>query len=239
MMYNIMRDKFSEIIEKRGLGLEEVSIAARTLTPEEAIGNPEDRDYPLHKGKERLMEAEFRGSKGQAFTDMFGNFKGSLAQIIEMDLSNNFRRAILVATINAVMRHLGLVERTVHCKDKGPVICSQELVSYIKKEFGNPKVAMVGLQPRMVEALGREFDIRVTDLDEENIGKQKFGVMIDPPEQTEANLKWCDIALVTGTTLVNDTIGEFKTFKPIIFFGVTIAGPARILGLTNFCPCGI
>ena len=237
-MYDIIRKKFSEIIEEKGLGAEEVSVRARTLTPEEAIGNPEDQDYPIQKGKERVMEAEFKGSRGHAFTDMFGNFKGSLSQIIEMELTNNFRRAIFVSTINAVMRHLGMVERTVHCKDKGPNVCAQELVSYIKKEFGKPKVALVGLQPRMLEALSREFEVRATDLDRENIGQKKFGIVIDPPEQTEANLSWCDIALVTGTTLVNDTIGAFKTGKPVIFFGVSIAGPARLLGLTHFCPCG-
>ncbi|SPD71887.1 conserved hypothetical protein [uncultured Desulfobacterium sp.] len=238
-MYDILRKKFSEIIEGRALGLEEVNITARTLTPEEAIGNPEDSDYPIQKGRERLMEADFKGSKGQAFTDMFGNFKGSLSDIIEMELANNFRRAVFVSSINAVMRHLGLVEKTIHCKDTAPITCAQKLINHIKREFGNPMVAMVGLQPRMVEALGKEFELRVTDLDEENIGKQKFGVMIDPPEQTGANIKWCDIALITGSTLVNDTIGEFKTDKPCIFFGVTIAGPARLLGLANFCPCGI
>lgn len=94
---------------------------------------------------------------------------------------------------------------------------------------------MVGLQPGMLELLSAEFKIRVTDLDEENIGKQKFGVMIDSPKQTEENLNWCDIALVTGTTLVNDTFESFKTRKPVTFFGVTIAGPARLLGLTHFC----
>ena len=169
-MSDILKNKFSQIIEEKGLGAEEVIVRARTLTPEEAIGNPEDQDYPIQKGKERLMEAEFRGSRGHAFTDMFGHFKGSLSQVLEMELSNNFRRAIFVSTINAVMRHLGMVERTVHCKDTGPNVCAHELVSFIKKEFGRPKVALVGLQPRMLEALSKEFEVRATDLDRENIG---------------------------------------------------------------------
>lgn len=235
-MYDIIKKKFSDIVNERDLGSEEVRVVAKTLTPEEAIGNPEDNDYPLQKGKERLMQAEFKGSLGQAFTDMFGNYEGRLSQIIEMDLSNNFRRAIFISTVNSVMRHLGMVDRTVHCKDKGPGLCSQELVSYIQKEFNKPRVALVGLQPRMLETVSGEFEVRATDLDKENIGKQKFGVMIDSPEQTEENLNWCDIALVTGTTLVNDTANAFRIEKPIIFFGVTIAGPAHLLGLTHFCP---
>jgi len=47
-----------------------IGLVAAALSPEEAIGNPEDRDYPLIVGKERLMQAEFRGALGQAFTDM-------------------------------------------------------------------------------------------------------------------------------------------------------------------------
>lgn len=117
-----------------------MSVVARTLTPEEAIGNPEHGDYPLQKGKERLMQAAFRGAFGQAFTDMFGNYEDRLSRIVEMDLTNNFRRAIFVSTVNAVMRHLGMIERSVHCKGKGPKDCSQELVTYIRQEFYNPKI---------------------------------------------------------------------------------------------------
>jgi uncharacterized protein (DUF4213/DUF364 family) len=90
----------------------------------------------------------------------------------------------------------------------------------------------------MLEALSGQFEVRATDLDPENIGKKKFGVIIDSPEKTEENLNWCDVAIVTGTTLVNDTIGVFMKQKPVIFFGVSIAGPARLLGLSHFCPYG-
>ncbi len=183
-----------------------------------------------------MMLAEFKGSYGQSFTDMFGGYEGPISRIMDVPLDNNFSRSIFIATINAVMRHLQMIDKTMHCKDKGPKTCSKELVSYIKKEYDAPRIAMVGLQPRMLEALSKEFQVRVTDLDEENIGRKKFGITIDSPEQTEANLTWCDVALVTGTTLVNDTIDAFKIEKPTIFFGVSIAGPAHFLGLTHFCP---
>ena len=129
-----------------------------------------------------------------------------------------------------------MIDKSVHCKDKGPINCSKELSNYIKEEYGKPKIALVGLQPRMLEALSREFQVSVMDLDENNIGQKKYGIMIGPPQKTEVNLSWCDVALVTGTTLVNDTIGEFKTKKPVIFYGVTISGAARLLGLEHFCP---
>ncbi len=237
-MHDIIREKFIRLIKEHGLEGEEVTVKAAALSPEQAIGNPEDKDYPLVKGDERLMQAEFRGSKGHAFTDRYGNFSGRLADIAEMDLNNNFRRAIFISSLNAVMNHLGLAERTVHCKDKQPRECATELASYIKENYGQPKIAMVGFQPRMVEALAPHFELRVTDMDKVNIGQEKFGVKIDDPARTKENLEWCDIALVTGTTIVNDTIDQFLIAKPVIFYGATIAGAAELQGLNRFCPFG-
>ena len=235
-MFKALKKKFKEIVKEKKLRSEDVRVVGRTITPKEAIGNPGDQDYPILKGKERMMQAEFKGSLGQTFTDMSGNFEGKLSRIMGLSLTNNFRRAVYISTVNAVVRHLGMVDRSIHCRDYGPVKCSQDLVAHIKKEFGKPKTALVGLQPRMLESLASKFDVRVTDLDEDNIGEQKYGIRIGPPQRTEANLNWCDIALVTGTTFVNDTISEFKSEKPVIFYGSTITGPARLLGLTHFCP---
>ena len=237
-MHDTIRQKFIRLIKEHGLEGEEVIVKAKALSAEQAIGNPEDKDYPLVKGQERLMQAEFRGAKGQAFTDRYGNFSGRLADITAMDLNNNFRRAVFIASLNAVTRYLGLASQTVHCKDEQPKECAAELVSYIEKNYGQPRIAMVGFQPRMVEALSRRFKLSVTDLDKANIGQEKFGVKIDDPTRTQDNLEWGDIALVTGTTIVNDTIDQFLIAKPVIFYGVTIAGAAKLQGLERFCPFG-
>ncbi len=235
-IYKTIKKRFSEIINGKGLASEVVRVRAKTLTPKEAIGNAEDNDYPLQKGREFLVQADFKGSVGQAFTDMAGNYEGSLHQIVGMNLTNNLRRAVFISTLNAVMRHFGMVDGTRHCKDKGPIDCSRELVNYLKENFGKPKIALVGLQPRMLEALSSQFKVKVTDLDENNIGKKKYGITIDPPQRTEVNLNWCDVAVVTGTTLVNGTIVEFVSKQHVIFYGVSIAGSANLLGLTHFCP---
>ena len=237
-MHETVRKEFLKLINDNGLGGEEVTVRAAALSPEQAIGNPEDKDYPIVKGMERMMQAEFRGSRGQAFTDRYGNFSGRLADIAAMELKNNFRRAIFIASLNAVMRQLGLTDQTVHCKDNQPRECSQELAKHIEKEYGKPRIAMAGFQPRMVEALAQKFELRVTDMDRDNIGREKFGVRIDDPQRTEENLDWCDIAVVTGTTIVNDTIGQFRINKPVVFYGVTIAGAAKLAGLNRFCPFG-
>jgi len=237
-LYDIIKKEFVKLINENGLQGEKVIIRATPLSPQQAIGNPEDRDYPLVIGVERLMQAEFRGSLGQAFTDMYGDFNGRLSDIVAMDLRNNFRRAIFISSLNAVMRHLGLITKTIHCKNNQPRECSHELVGYIERNYGHPRVAMVGFQPRMVEALSERFELRVTDMDRDNIGKEKFGVKIYDPGQTERHLNWCDIALVTGTTVVNDTIDQFSISKPAIFYGITISGVAKLLGLNHFCYFG-
>jgi hypothetical protein len=233
--YDIIKEKFTGIIKDNDLESEPVDIKAAPLSTEEAIGNPEDKDYPLVIGLERLMQAEFKGFLGQAFTDMYGNYNGRLADILSMELTNNFRRAIFISSLNAVMKYLGLVNKTIHCRDNEPRECSCELVDYIEKNYGNPKIAFVGFQPRMIEALSGKFELKVTDMDRSNIGAKKFNIVVQSPEQTGKHLKWCDIALVTGTTVVNDTIDQFMIDKPVIFYGITISGVAELLDLSHFC----
>jgi len=236
--YNILKREFIKAIKENGLELEEVVIKAAPLSPDEAIGKPEEQDYPLVIGRERLMQAEFRGCLGQAFTDMYGNFGGRLCDIVAMNLSNNFRRAIFISSLNAVMRYLGLITKSIHCKNNEPRECSYELARYIESNYGHPRVAFVGYQPRMVEALSNSFEIRVTDMDQDNIGTEKSGVTIYGPEKTEEHLDWCDIAVVTGSIVVNETIAQVRTSKPVIFYGITISGAAKLLGLNHFCHFG-
>lgn len=236
--YNILKREFIKAIKENGLELEEVVIKAAPLSPDEAIGKPEEQDYPLVIGRERLMQAEFRGCLGQAFTDMYGNFGGRLCDIVAMNLSNNFRRAIFISSLNAVMRYLGLITKSIHCKNNEPRECSYELARYIESNYGHPRVAFVGYQPRMVEALSNSFEIRVTDMDQDNIGTEKSRVTIHGPEKTEEHLDWCDIAVVTGSIVVNETIAQVRTSKPVIFYGITISGAAKLLGLNHFCHFG-
>jgi uncharacterized protein (DUF4213/DUF364 family) len=237
-IYEKLRKYFRDLVSKNHLEGQEIIVRAKPLTPEEAIGNPEDKDYPLITGRERMMQAEFRNTFGQAYTDMYGNYSGKLSDIVDMELKNNFRRAIFISSLNAVMRYLGLTDKTIHCKDEEPKECAARLAEYIAEKYGRPKIAMVGFQPRMVESLVKGFEIKVTDMDYVNIDKQKFGITVQSPQKTKENLDWCDIAVVTGSSIVNNTIGDFLTDKPVIFYGVTISGAARMLGLQDYCYCG-
>jgi len=237
-MYTEIKEKFLKIVEQHNLSDETVLIRAKTLTPEEAIGDPEGDDFPILKGHERLMQAEFRGCFGQAFTDMYGNFDGTLQDVINMKLENNFKRAVFIASLNAVMRSLGMIEGTVHCKDSGPEECGRELVEFLK-QYGGSKIALIGFQPVHARYCSKGHELTILDLDKENIGNEKFGVIVqDGSQNLEDVLQWCDLALITGTTVVNGTIGPILEMaqQKVVFYGISIAGVAQLFGLNRFCP---
>ena len=234
-VFTALRKRLFDVCTNHNLLSESVRVKARVLSSEEAIGNPETDDFPLQKGKERLMQAEFGTGTGQAFTDRYGDFWGKLRDVIEMPLENNFRRAVFVAALNAVLRHLKEIRGTIHCRDKEPAHCAAELVHFIKDRYGQLKITQVGFQPRMVEHLAATFEYRILDLDPDNIGTRKFDALIEGPEATAEAVAWADLLLVTGTTLVNGTINDFLGHKPVLFYGTTIAGAAHLMNWDRFC----
>lgn len=233
------RKELNEIVNKMHWEEEKVNIvSARTLTPNEAIGSPEREDYPILKGKEFMVEAVFRGYKGQAFTDQPGNYNGTLQEIIGLPLSNNQERAIFISTANAVLRALKKIDKTIHCKDQEPGLCARHLVQYVKDRFGNPRIAFIGLQPGMVSELCKYYNLRVVDLDPENIGKRFDHVVVEDVNHTQEIINWSDIILATGSTAVNNTLKNYITEKPVIFYGVTISSIAYLNDLDHYCHCG-
>ncbi|MGS0765487.1 Rossmann-like domain-containing protein [Syntrophomonas curvata] len=236
--YSELVKRFKAIAEAHNLLEEEIVITGRALSVEEAIGSPERRDYPIVKGKEKLMQAEFRGVKGQAFTDMAGNFRGTLQEVLNNPLESNFDRAVLIATMNAIGRYLGLIEKTIHCHDEQPEQCAEELVAFIQKEYGTPRIALIGYQPAMFDRLAKAFPLRAVDLDPDNIGKTKSGVRIEAYEATKEVLEWADIIVATGSTVVNSTITDYCNQKPALFFGTTAAATCHLMGLQRFCARG-
>ncbi len=215
-----------------------VVVKAKPLKPEEAIGRPGVDDFPIIKGRERMMEAEVRGFRGQAFTDMFGDFDGAFSDVMNLTLSDNFERSVFISTVNAVSNIVFGPIGTVHCKDKEPFFCAQRLKGFVQNQ-GYKRVSLFGFQPRFTEVLSGVVELRVVDLDEDNIGKEKFGVVIEGPEATEDLLKWGEFIFVTGTCFTNNTFDPFlKTLKEkrVVFYGVTCSGICKIFSLERFCP---
>lgn len=235
-VYSQLKESLAEQIEKHKLYDKNISIMCKNLSAEEAIGNPEDRDYPIIRGREKMIEAEFMGASGQVFTDEYGDATYTVDELLKIPLDSNRNRADFIAGLNAIYRYLNLCDKTVHCRDLEPRQCGEELLKVIKPGI---KVLLIGLQPRLLEFLAARQPVRVIDLDCENIGTKKFGVQIEPENKTEDGIEWCDLIFATGSTIVNGTITTFlDRKKPVLFFGVTISGPAQILNLETYCALG-
>ncbi|BBO81892.1 membrane protein [Desulfosarcina ovata subsp. sediminis] len=244
-MFNQLKSSFIEIAHESGLMETEVNITARQLTPREAIGETERKDFPLLQGKESLMQAEFKGAIGQAFTDIPMNFKGKIKDIVEIKLSNNGERALFISALNAVMRHLEKADKTIHCKNKEPEMCAKEMAKSVINKYGiKSNIGIIGFQPAIIDNFSKIVSpgkVKVTDLDKDNIGKKKYGISIwDGKTMEEEIFKTSDVLLATGSTIVNNSLEKLTIYaekhnKPIYFYGTTIAGPAIILNLKRLC----
>ncbi|MDY6854208.1 MAG: DUF364 domain-containing protein [Thermodesulfobacteriota bacterium] len=244
-MYEKLKKRLTDLAEENGLLESEINITAKILTPKEAIGETERKDFPLLKGKEFLIQADFRNTLGQAFTDAPCNFNGQIKEILDLELKNNSERALFVASLNAVMRHFGGAENTIHCKDKGPELCAHEIVNAIITKHGaDIRICIVGFQPAIIDNLVKNLTVEnvdAVDLDQDNIHKKKYGVCIqDGKDMTKALFKTCDVILATGSTAVNDTMAELISLadeyhKALYFYGTTVAGTAKILNLQRLC----
>lgn len=238
LTYERLKEVLIQLIEEAGLSERSVRISARTLTPVEAIGDPERRDFPLVKGREVMLEATLDQAIGQAFTDMPAEYSGPLKEVSRLSLSDNAERGIFIATLNAVFRLMGWIDRTIHCKNEEPEECAKNLPEYIKSCQSDPKIAFIGFQPAMVDNLSRSFPIRVTDIDPDNVGQEKYGLIIESVDKTPEIIDWSNIVLATGSTLVNNTYRSLLRNKPIIFYGVTVTAIAYITGCGHYCFCG-
>ncbi len=239
--------KFKNIAENHGLLNKEIAIKMRPLKPEEAIGKPLRDDFPLLKGKEVLIEAKFLDAKGQAFTDEPSNFEGYIKDVVNLKLDTNRNRAIVVATINAVLRHLEMVMNTVHCRNQEPTECGSEMAERFFKRWGEDMtVGLVGLQPAIATALIRQFGpnkVQIADLDEDNMGKNFEGVeVLDGRKYSSEVVANNFLALITGSSVVNGTIDELVEVsrmdnknRIVIFYGTTIAGVAYLENLNRLC----
>lgn len=242
-LFDILKEGFEKIINDNALNKEEIIIKAKVLTPKEAIGETKRKDYPILVGKELMLEADFKGKKGQAFTDSPADFKGTLEEILALDLNeDSYARGIFIATLNAVMAYLSLADRTIHCKNDEPEKCAKEFIPYLKENYQKKqeqtlKIAQIGFQPAILSEISQHFEVRILDLNPDNIGKEKSGVIVeDGLTAYESAVKWADIILCTGSTLCNGSLVNFLNLdKEVIFYGTTLAGAAALLGLKRAC----
>jgi len=222
-------------------------IAVRPLSPDEAIGKEACEEFVIKKGKERVIEAEFGDHRGQAFTDIPTDFEGTFGDVFALDLNETPNRAVLVAAMNAVLGSLDMAHGTIHCRDEDPTRCGTEIAQAVEGRFGRTRIGLIGLQPAILKALTERFgadNVRVLDLNPDNIGATKCGVTVwDGVADLSRLVLWCGVGLATGSSVVNGSIDEIRrrfdeAGKPLVFFGNTISGTAALVGLDRLCPFG-
>lgn len=238
--YSELRSRFMKLLTEEGILGQQVVINTKSLTPEEAIGITKLKDFPIITGKDVMVQAECMGSLGQAFTDAPSAYRGTLEEICSLDLAKDpYSRGLFIAALNAVMKHLGRVECTVHCRNNGPESCALDAARYIAEHYGRPGIALIGYQPAMLEQLAKEYDVRAVDLSPANIGQERFGVLIEDgriPGASQSLCRLADLVLCTGSTICNGSIVDFLPFKDkILFYGTTLSGAASLMGLPRLC----
>lgn len=241
------RDRMLEVCREEGIDLN-TPVRVRRLSPDEAIGTKVDEGFVLCRGREVIIEATVDSARGQAFTDEPSSWSGTLEGLFAMPLDVVRNRAVVVATLNALAAKLGLANHTIHCHQDDPVRCGRELVRELVRRFPDVrKVLLVGLQPGILEALVERFkagNMRVVDLDVENIGKVRKGVRVgNGAADITDDVGWCELMLVTGSSVVNGTLDRLLSMsqdaaRPLVFFGNTIAAIAAVADLERICPFG-
>lgn len=237
-LFTLLQKDFQDLLTTHQLNDETITITSKSLTPEEAIGITKRKDFPILTGSEVMIQAKFRNSSGQAFTDSPTCFQGSLKEISQMSIiDNSYNRSIFIATYNALKNDLGFSTDVIHCKNNGPELCSKQLNEFIASHYQNPKILLVGYQPAMIEQLSHSFSLRVLDLNPANIGEKRYGVTIEDGIDTmDDAIEWADVVLCTGSTLCNGSIVSYLNLdKDVFFFGTTISGAANSLNIRRLC----
>ncbi|MDD3678278.1 MAG: DUF364 domain-containing protein [Dehalococcoidales bacterium] len=243
----VVRSKLVELVKENKAEGQPVVVTVGALSPLQAIGNTERQDYAILEGSEVMIQAQFGGGYGQAFTDSPKEFEGSIEDVLSFDLDTNSNRAIMVATLNAIASHLGIASGVIHCRDEEPAKCGDIIVEEVKKKYGDVKIGMIGLQPAILESLAKGFgadNVRCTDMNPKNIGQNKAGVIIwDGKTQTQEMISWCDIIFATGSTIANGSFDDInqrvkEAGKKLVLFGITGASVCAITGIDRICPYG-
>lgn len=231
------------LIKNEKLNLLEININSRALKNEEAIGNPNRKDFPLLRGKEVLLQAEVDGSLGQAFTSDPIVYSGSINNLLDLSDERPGNYALMVAALNALYSKLGIVKQTIHCINNEPEECAKKISQYILEKHGICNIGIIGYQPAILENCALIFEahrINISDLNSNNIGEVRYGVTVmDGMSDTKKLIDFADVLLITGSILSNGTykniLNEIDN-RPYYFFGTTCAALSNINNIDRLCP---
>ena len=230
---------------------------AERLTPEDRalevrVGFPRAEETgrqprgasPLKDGTEYQLTAFVGGKVGQAYVEEPCRYRGRVGDVLSSDLGSQGNRAIFVATLNALLARSIPELGTVHCRGHEPEGCGQEIARRAEAT-GARIVGLVGYQGEILGELVALFGaqrVRCLDLDEGRVGNFHHGVAVGfgSREQMRELVHECDLVIVTGTSMINGTLTEIQAAceasrTRLVFYGISVAGAARLMGLEHWC----
>ena len=97
----------------------------------------------------------------------------------------------------------------------------------------------MGFQPSLLEMLSKsKYEVRVMDLNPNNIGQVKFGICVEDGNVMKEEIRdsYAELILCTGSTLCNGSIVDYLNLDTeVLFFGTSASGAAALLGLKRVC----
>lgn len=211
------------------------------------------RDYALLRGREILLTCKYRSGIGQVFTVAPRSYRGRLREVMELDLEDIRNNSLFHAVMNAVLRSLGLIDKTVHCRGREAGICGTMLARKLLAKYGQTaRILHIGYQPSHVEALARVFhdNVMVTDLSNELVWRRRHGRLVVDGVLDRYFLSQVDIVLLTASSIANNTAWEILDQavlqgKKVIVYGISSAAAIyllreklRLFNIEHYCPYG-
>ncbi len=245
-----IQDLFNDIVLKAKLDLDTfIECTYKTGYELELPGN----DYALIRGPEIMLECRFLDSIGQVFTVAPKSYSGRLADVLSLDLDNVFNRGLFYAVASAVLKHLGLVERTMHCRGCKPRECGKLLTRMLMERYGlSAKILHIGYQPGHVEELWCVYrdNLLVTDLSKDIVWRVKNNRLVYDGLDNNVYIGFVDVVVATASSIVNNTFwnileNTYIRSREIIVYGVTSVPLLKLLEnklpykIEFFCPYSI
>ena len=109
-------------------------------------------------------------------------------------------------------------------------------------EYSLYELPSIEALPALLERLSKDYEVHAVDLNPDNIGQVRFGVLIEDGGDlsiTERLCRQADLILCTGSTICNGSILHFLPYKEkTLFYGTTLAGAAALMELPRLCFAG-
>lgn len=219
-----VQDLLSEIVDIRASRRPE-----KTLMPE--LDVPSQVNRP-----EYCTFANFKGAKGEAYSETPADFYGELEEVLNFPLAGKGIDARVLAAVNAVMKYLGLLENAEFSYEpEARREYANQIFNEVTEKYGKSNIILIGYDGYIVQRFMEEpLDFWTLDRNPDNITKDRFDHVIvnSGKPNRDAAIEWGRILIVTGSTLCNGTIIPYlECGKDVKFFGVTFAGASKLLDL--------